>query len=87
MAQQLSHLAGPGAAVRLLDGPQPVLGGELTPGGLDHNLRIRGSPVLLTSALGASSLRSLPPRAEVSASIPVIESISARIGILFGRAH
>ena len=39
-AKQPSDLAGSGAALGLLDDPQPVLGGELAPGGLGHDLRV-----------------------------------------------
>ena len=66
---------------RFLDDSQPVLGGELAPGGLGHDFRVRGSPGL--RGLGPRGLVALSslPGAGASASISVIQSLSARIVI------
>ena len=46
-AKQTSDLAGARTAVRLLENPQPKLGGELAPRWLGEHLRIRGSSLLM----------------------------------------
>ena len=80
--KQPSDLAGSSAALGLLDDPQPVLGGELAPGGLGHDLRVR-CPVRLSGPGPGGSRRSAPrpPKAGASTSIHVMGSLSALIAI------
>ena len=69
-AKEPSDLARPCTPVRLLHEPEPILGSELAPHWLGHDLRIRSQSVLADFAPGASSLRSSAPRGAAPACVP-----------------
>ena len=70
-AKQPSDLTGPCAAVRPLEEPQPILGGEPAPGGLGQNLRVQGSSRFRAFAPEGLVATLLALKAGAYASIPL----------------